>query len=114
MTKNIETNMIRARLSASRSSTRPPWCGLNFRFDVTYLQIDFLFRPAAEQKDDYPGQDAEDPQHHQPEPGGIDALDEPAEAEAHRAIGLLGEQVGLGDEIDAVVGNERAVRQREE
>src|SRR5262249_37050868 len=51
---------------------------LDLRDDAADLQIDFLPGQPAEQEDDHPQQHAQDAEHHKPETGGIDSLDDPA------------------------------------
>src|SRR5688500_4822408 len=105
--------MMRARLSAMTLSTVSPGA-LDFHGDAADLEIDLFLRPPTEQEDDHTSEDTEDAEHHQPEPDGINTLDGPAILESDRAIGLLGHPVRLRDEIQAVIGDEQPVRQREE
>ena len=67
----------------------------------------------AEQEDDHAQQHAEDAEHHQPQAGSVDALDDPAVGQSDRAVGLLAEPVGRRNEIQAVVGDQRHVGQRQ-
>ena len=91
-----------------------PFAGLDVRLDMADLQVDFLVRLSAEQEDDDPQQHAQDAEHHEPEAEGKDALDDPAVRQADGAVRLLADRVGAGDEVEAEVGDQRDIGQRQQ
>src|SRR5919197_5879256 len=82
---------------------------LDLRDHSADLQIDFLRGQPTEQEDDHPQEHTQDADHHKPETGGINALDDPAVGQSDRAVGLLADSVRRLNEVDAVVRDNREV-----
>src|SRR5262245_50117120 len=108
--KDMRHSIVLARVRPDSAGTGR---ALNLHDHTADLQIDFLPGRPTEEEDDYPQQHTQDAEHHKPETGGVDALDDPAVGQPDRAVGLLADPVGRRNEVYAVVRDDSDVGQRE-
>ena len=78
------------------------------------LQVHFFLRSAAEQVGDGPDHHAQDAEDHEPKAKGVDALDDPTMRQADRALRLLADRIGALDVVQAEIGNQRHVGERQQ